>query len=208
LGDLTVPQSAIFLSASIPRPDRPARYFDTADPIAIAAATKALVTVTLGRRVLVWGGHPSITPMIWAAAEDLQQDYGAWVHLFQSRLFHDDFPAENAHFRNVTYVDPLDDDQDKSIDKMRRRMLTTRRFRFMAGIFIGGMDGVEKEFELFCRRHKGMPAWPIASTGGAALLLFQNNPGLPHSLATSLDYIGLFHQLLQIAPREPRRPAP
>src|SRR5271167_365037 len=164
---------AIFLSASIPRADRAERYFKTADPLAITAATKALVTVTLGRRLLVWGGHPSITPMIWAAAEDMRIDYGAWVHLFQSKLFQDDFPVENARFRNVTYVDPVGNDEEKSVEAMRLCMLAQNRFAFTAGAFIGGMEGIEKEFDLFKRHYPNAPALPVASTGGAALLLFQ-----------------------------------
>ena len=100
-----MPNSAIFLSASVPDPRRSPKYFSTADPIAIGAAVSALVYVTLGRRLLVWGGHPAITPMIWAAAEDMGVDYAAWVHLYQSRLFQDEFPAENARFQNVTYID-------------------------------------------------------------------------------------------------------
>jgi hypothetical protein len=65
---------AIFLSASVPDPNRSSKYFSTADPLAIGAAVSGLVYVTLGRRLLVWGGHPAITPMIWAAADDMGVD--------------------------------------------------------------------------------------------------------------------------------------
>lgn len=201
-----MPQRIVFLSASIPGPDRPERYFSTADPVAIGAATRALVTVTLGRCLLVWGGHPSITPMIWAAAEDLGVDYSVWVHLYQSRLFEEDFPDENEHFRNVTYVDAVNKDREKSLDEMRRRMMTD--FSYTAGVFIGGMQGVEDEFRRFRDEHGAVPALPVASTGGAALLLFQNHPGLPTELAGSLDYVGMFHRLLAVSPKEPRSTAP
>jgi hypothetical protein len=197
---------AIFLSASVPLADRAERYFKTADPLAITAATKALVTVTLGRRLLVWGGHPSITPMIWAAAEDMRVDYGAWVYLFQSKRFQDDFPVENTHFQNVTYVDPVGNDEEKSVEAMRFCMLAQNRFAFTAGVFIGGMEGVEKEFDLFKKHYPNATALPVASTGGAALLLFQTDPGLLPELATSLDYVGLFHRLLGVSPREKRLP--
>src|SRR5258705_4522652 len=50
------------------------------------SADAKLTVPTLGRRLLVWGGHPAITPMIWAAANDMGVDYGAWVHLYQSLL--------------------------------------------------------------------------------------------------------------------------
>ena len=60
---------AIFLSAGVPDPRRGPEYAKTADTVAIAAAVSALVHVTLGRRLLVWGGQPAITPMIWFVAE-------------------------------------------------------------------------------------------------------------------------------------------
>lgn len=61
---------AIFLSAGVPDPRRGPEYAATADTVAITAAVSALVYVTLGRRPLIWGGHPAITPMIWVIAED------------------------------------------------------------------------------------------------------------------------------------------
>jgi hypothetical protein len=103
------------------------------DPIAIGAAVSALVYVTLGRRLLVWGGHPAITPMIWAAAEDMGIDYGAWVHLYQSLLYEDDFPAENARFQNVTYIDAVAGERDPSLAEMRRRMLGDFQYGLTGG---------------------------------------------------------------------------
>jgi hypothetical protein len=42
---------------------------------------------------------------------------------------------------------------------------------FSAAIFIGGMDGVELEWELFTTAYPKTPVFPIGSTGGAAALL-------------------------------------
>ena len=81
---------AIFLSASVPDPKRGPEYAETADAVAITSAVSALVNVTLGRRLLVWGGHPAITPMIWVVAEAIGVDYGRWVRLYQSRYFEDE----------------------------------------------------------------------------------------------------------------------
>ncbi|MFZ6672271.1 hypothetical protein ACO0J9_29755, partial [Pseudomonas aeruginosa] len=50
----------IFLSASVPRPDR-GNFHETADPFLIQFAVRELMTVALGRRQIVWGGHPAIT---------------------------------------------------------------------------------------------------------------------------------------------------
>ena len=193
---------SVFLSAGVPDPRRADRYASTSDPVAIGAALAALVYVTLGRRVLVWGGHPAITPMIWAAAEDMGVDYGNWVHLYQSRFFEEDFPAENARFRNVTYVDPVGADRDASLAEMRRRMLS--EWTFEAGVFIGGMEGIEQEHDLFGQMHPTASKLPIASTGGAALLLYQRQGDPRSDLATSLDYVGMFHRHLSIPPTEHR----
>jgi SLOG cluster3 family len=193
---------AIFLSASIPDPNRSPKYFTTADPIAIGAAISGLVYVTLGRRLLVWGGHPAITPMIWATANDMGVDYGVWVHLYQSLLFKDDFPAENARFQNVTYVDAVSNDRNASLIELRQRMLTDHQYQ--AGVFVGGMEGVEDEFGLFRRYHPNATTIPVASTGGAALLIYQHTAGLPADLISSLDYVGIMHRELKIPPTERR----
>jgi hypothetical protein len=194
---------AIFLSASVPDPNRSSKYFSTADPLAIGAAVSGLVYVTLGRRLLVWGGHPAITPMIWAAADDMGVDYGVWVHLYQSLLFKDEFPAENARFKNVTYIDPIANDRSASLLAMRRQMLSD--YHYEAGVFIGGMEGVEEEFALFRQRYPKADILPIASTGGAALLIYQGNTGLPSDLLSSLDYVGIIHRELKIRPSERRQ---
>ena len=54
----------IFLSASIPLPDRHPKYIETADISAIRDAVNALAKVVIPNAILVWGGHPSITPLI------------------------------------------------------------------------------------------------------------------------------------------------
>jgi SLOG cluster3 family len=198
-----MPDPAIFLSASVPDPNRSPKYFNTADPLAIGAAISGLVYVTLGRRLLVWGGHPAITPMIWATADDMGVDYGAWVHLYQSLLFKDEFPAENARFQNVTYVDAIGNDRNASLLAMRRRMLSD--YHYEAGVFVGGMEGVEDEFALFQQLYPNATILPVASTGGAALIVYQHNTGLPNDLLSSLDYVGIIHRELKIRPSEPRQ---
>ena len=54
----------IFLSASIPLKERDPKYFNSADIIAIRDSVIALATVVLPNHRLIWGGHPSITPII------------------------------------------------------------------------------------------------------------------------------------------------
>ncbi|HEY0712109.1 MAG TPA: hypothetical protein VGF45_05510 [Polyangia bacterium] len=170
--------------------------------MAITAAVSALVHVTLGRRLLVWGGHPAITPMICVVAEDMKVDYGKWVRLYQSRYFQDEFPEDNARFQNVTYTDAVNDDREKSLHAMRETMFSSHEFA--AAVFIGGMGGILDEFEMFQRLQPKAAVVPVVSTGGAALELATRIPALDPSLANDLDYVAIFHRHLGISVREER----
>lgn len=193
---------AIFLSAGVPDPKRGPEYAATADTVAITAAVSALVHVTLGRRLLVWGGQPAITPMIWVVAEDIGVDYGRWVRLYQSRHFQDEFPEDNERFQNVIYTDEIEKDRGKSLLAMRERMFADHEFG--AAVFIGGMGGIIEEFELFRRLQPKASVVPVISTGGAALTLAKQLPPLDTDLMDDLDYVALFHRHLRISVREER----
>src|SRR5438132_13446016 len=113
--------TAIFLSASVPDADRGGPYFANADPFLIQFAVRELLTAALGRRLVVWGGHPAITPMVWAVCEDLGVKYSNAVVLYQSRFFEEDFPGENTRFANVEYIEAVGD-REKSLYEMRKTM--------------------------------------------------------------------------------------
>ena len=193
---------AIFLSASVPDPKRGPEYAETADAVAITSAVSALVNVTLGRRLLVWGGHPAITPMIWVVAEDIGVDYGRWVRLYQSRYFEDEFPEDNERFQNVTYTDAIEEDRDKSLLVMREQMFSD--YRFKAAVFIGGMGGIVEEFNLFRRLQPDAVVVPIVSTGGAVLEVAKRLPNIDQDLIDNFDYVAVFHRYLGVAVREER----
>lgn len=197
---------AIFLSASVPDPKRGANYAATADSVAITAAVSALVHVTLGRRLLVWGGHPAITPMIWVVAEEFGVDYGSWVRLYQSRHFAEDFPEENERFRNVTYTNEVNKGRHESLLTMRQKMFSDHLFD--AAVFIGGMGGVIDEFRLFRQLHPKAAVVPVVSTGGAVIAIAQELATLEADLSNDFDYVGLFHRHLRISVREERYPQP
>src|SRR6185295_1814556 len=63
--------NAVFLSASVPDPERNGKYFETADNIAIRDAVTALVELVLPVTRLYFGGHPAITPMVRVSAHRL-----------------------------------------------------------------------------------------------------------------------------------------
>jgi hypothetical protein len=193
---------SIFLSAGVPDPKIGPEFAATANTVAITAAVSALVHVTLGRRLLVWGGQPAITPMIWVVAQDIDVDYGKWVRLYQSRHFQDEFPEDNERFQNVSYTDDIDNDREKSLLAMRERMFSDHEFS--AAVFIGGMGGIIQEFELFRRLQPRAAVVPVVSTGGAVLNLAERLPGLDDDLANDLDYVAVFHRHLGISVREER----
>jgi hypothetical protein len=194
---------AIFLSAGVPDPKRGPQYAKTADSVAINAAVSSLVHVTLGRRLLVWGGHPTITPMIWVVAEAFGVDYRHWVKLYQTRYFEDEFPEDNERFRNITYTEAVQGDRDKSLEAMRKRMFTDQRF--IAAVFIGGMRGIIDEFEMFQTLQPKARTVPVISTGGAVLELANRIPTTEQDeLTNDLDYVALFHRQLGIDIRERR----
>ncbi|MFA1238181.1 hypothetical protein ACCC84_07595 [Serratia odorifera] len=192
---------AIFLSASIPVAGR--KPFDEdCEPQMIQSAVIALTTVALGRRTIVWGGHPAITPMLWAAAEDLGVHYATAVKLFQTKFFEDDFPEDNKRFANVTFVEAVENCRVKSLQAMRETMLTSESFD--AAVFIGGMDGIDDEYEMFHQMHPHVRCIPIAVTGGATRELAKRlQYSIPADLGP-LDFIGLLYRELNISPVDAR----
>lgn len=191
---------AIFLSASVPSREP---FASDCRPQEIQAAVNALAQVALGRRKLVWGGHPAITPLLWAAAQSFGVEYASAVHLFQSSYFKDeDFPKENKHFANVTYVDAVDDDLQKSLAAMRQEMLQSEPFE--AAVFIGGMEGIFDENGMFEKLCPGAKRVPLAITGGASRQLAAQLGYQPPADVGPLDFVSLLYRELAIQPRERR----
>lgn len=143
--------------------DRARTYYETADPFLIQCAVRELAIATVRRHKIVWGGHPAITPMIWTICEDLGVDYASSVILYQSRFFEGRYPEENQRFDNVIYTDPVPEDIQGSLQLMREQMLS--RGDLVGAVFIGGMDGVEVEYDIFRRLNPEAFILPVAARG-------------------------------------------
>ena len=196
--DLTM--SAVFLSASVPVPER-GTYFERTNPHLIQIAVREFVTTVLGRKLLVWGGHPAITPMVWAICEDLGVSYSEAAVLYQSRFFVDQFPAENVGFKNVRLIDADPAGRPESLATMRRRMLEDTEID--AAVFIGGMEGIFEEYALLMELRPRVRVLPVAAPGGAAGdLAARIMPG--NQDLDTLDFAQLFATFLDIAPDAPR----
>lgn len=200
--------ATIFLSASVPDKSRNPKYWKTCDIISIRDCIISLVEVCIKKRIrIVWGGHPAITPLVYRAIEnicrvssdngiDANEGIQEYVHIFQSKFFEKKFPPDNNKFRNVT-ITPKRDDRKSSLDVMREIMLDSDNFQ--AGVFIGGMEGVEEEYELFVSKYPDADLLPMASTGAAAQIVFEKfyeQKKFPNELRLNNAYFSLFEKLL------------
>ncbi len=135
----------IFLSASVPEQER-GNFYESADPFLIQFAVRELITVCLGRRRIVWGGHPSITPMVHAVCKDFGMEFAPPVLLYQSRFFENRFP--DKYFETILSM---------RCEKICRAALLSFGGNALApietAVFIGGMEGTFHEFEIFRALH-------------------------------------------------------
>lgn len=188
--------SSIFLSASVPIVGR-AEYHKTANPFLIQSAVREFVIAVIRHHKIVWGGHPSITPMIWSICEDLNVDYSENVILYQSRYFKDRYPEENQRFNNVIFTDNVAGDREASLLLMRKEMLSRKDLD--AAVFIGGMEGVEDEYHRFREFHPNAIVLPVPAPGGAARLLAEKLGCCDEAGMRNIDFANLFHTHLNFA---------
>jgi len=160
---------SVFLSASNPLPHRHPKYLETADVAAIRDSIRAVVSVVVPGSQIVFGGHPASTPLIRLLVRQMTPNVRRRVILYQSLFFKTRFPPEVSEFEEVRFIDAVDGDLDASLTKMRGAMIGARNFD--AAVFLGGMEGVEIEYDIFRRLHPNRPAYPVASTGAAARIL-------------------------------------
>lgn len=185
----------VFLSASIPLSERDKKYFETADVIAIRDAVIALVTILIPKYRLIWGGHPSITPLVNYVVqkrngkEKVQNN----VLLYQSRFFEKYFPKDNNEFENIRFIDALND-RESSLRLMRETMLGENQYE--AGIFIGGMEGVEEEYNMFREFQPEAKLISLGSTGAAAKIICENQVVSNQRFMNDYAYASIFQEYL------------
>ena len=127
--------------------------------------------------------------------EKFEIDIQNHVKLYQSKHFEKIFPIENKEFETVEITEDLGD-LKASLRLMREKMLGENTFE--AGVFIGGMNGIEDEFELFKKLNPNAILLPIASTGAAAKIIYNNNleDFKNEKLLRDYGYMSLFQELL------------
>ena len=189
----------IFLSASVPSPDRNKKYYHTADIIAIRDAIIAFATVVIPKAHLVWGGHPAITPLIKEVMGSMDYDVHKHITLYQSLFFEDKFPKDNDSFGNIKLI-PKKSNIPESVKIMREQMFSDNQFD--VAVFIGGMEGIEDEYSLFIKRFPDALIVPVASTGAASKILYdrlveEGKISKSISLENDYAYMALFSDLLK-----------
>jgi hypothetical protein len=207
-----MPLDSVFLSASVPDPERDEKYFTTGDTVAIRDAVIALVMTVLPRTRLVFGGHPAITPMVKWVADQL----GAFerVRMFQSKFFRAFYLKDLELFR-YEEIDAVPGNRAASLLDMRMAMIQSEPFS--AAFFIGGMEGVEAEYELLKKHKRDLPRFPMYTTGAGAQILWQKerswlmDQDTPNrelygrtldDLRANTAYVSLFTDLLERIARE------
>lgn len=191
----------ILLSASVPSEKRSEKYLETYTKIKDAQKQIDEAVIGLARSTfendghLIFGGHPSISHLIAMVAPEFTVNRDAesssrpeerekLITLFQSRAFEDDLPNEseplfNLGYSNIVWTEAVDGEKfdpnvkdkpqcENSLKLMRETMF---RQKIDAFVCIGGMEGIEKEFELFREVHPTKPIYLFKTTGGASRIL-------------------------------------
>ncbi len=209
----------IFLSASFPSFKRHPEYRETTDIAEISSAVVSLARAAFhADGTLVFGGHPTITPLLLSVAKEMIAQAGAValpsgprVIAYQSSVFDQDAPSEVRELSELEgglgrvvkipaapgerprnhadgSLDPAS--VERSLKAMRDEMLG--QSGAVAAIYVGGMIGIDREHAL--ARELGIPRhYVIAAPGGAARQLRPLGPddappALLRELETSRHY--------------------
>lgn len=183
LGGRSLDGRAVFVSASIPDPDRWAGVFDPLEITDAVVAVAREVLAANGR--LVTAAHPTIAPLLLYVAAEQQPAESPAVTVYQSEVFDGYMPEEISRFQEegVGVVVPTprvaDEPPDprlapESLQLMRQRMFDDSQLA--AAIFVGGMSGIPREHALFTAVHPELPKYALARPGGEAASLLDGCP--------------------------------
>ena len=212
-GSVQLDSRFVLLSASFPYGQRATR-FPPANPAEVSDAVVAIARAVMaanGR--LVFGGHPTISPLVLMVAGE----YGAngqpeRVSIYQSRLFgpsitNETLALERLGHGRIRWIDALPGESISaglenlgSLERMRRTML--EETQPAAAFFVGGMEGIREEYDLAREIVPAAALFPLAAPGGASAVLPIGRE-LPAHLRRSLRQSRLFpalvHEALRLA---------
>jgi len=183
----------VFLSASFPS-GKAGEPYEPYDVAAIADAATAVVRAVLraGGRI-VFGAHPAISPLVLQVAAELGRR--EVVDVYQSRFFEGVIPAETTRLIQLGYAVPHwtktvpgehERDAKPSLNVMRTEMLVVAKAPD-AAVFIGGMDGIKREYDLLDKRPDPVPLLPVKAPGGEARNLQRSGDAVAERLSPLLE---------------------
>lgn len=193
---------SIFLSVGVPGSDSP--FHDTCDRMLLQAALRTFLYTVLGRKHLVFGGHPSISPLILAVCEDLKVENKFAVTVYQSEFLEEDAPKVNSRLGNLIKVAAASS-LESSLANMSEIMF--RSHQFETAVFIGGDHATLEKYARFKDLHPTSKVIALRSAGGASAAIASMEAALHESAPVSppgkdydelLDYVGLFTSCLSI----------
>ena len=139
----------VFLSASFPsgRRGEEVRPYDASG---VADAVTAIVrAVLLNEGKLLFGGHPTITPLVLMIGAELRVQ--RVVDIFQSQWFSEQITEETRTLAELglgtIHWTQRCRTLEASLTEMRRQMFGF--VRPAGAVFVGGMSGIRAEYELF-----------------------------------------------------------
>ena len=127
---------------------------------------------------IVFGGHPSITPLVREAVSRLGKENV--VDLYQLRRFEGSAPAEMGDdrvFGRIHWIESAADDIDAELGQMRDQMAEAAR----AAVFLGGKTadhygktpGIRDEYQRFIEKRPDGPVYLVGLLGGETLNLIR-----------------------------------
>ncbi|MCP4546712.1 MAG: hypothetical protein GY835_09645 [bacterium] len=141
---------------------------------------------------LIFGGHPSVTPLVQRVASDFSVGR---IELFQLEKYRAVAPPEVNRKEFVVHWIDSDD-----LAPMRDQMVERAR----AGVFvggktrdempIGGVPGIRDEHERFLKRHPEGPAYLLGLLAGEAAVLIRELNGAPEPNQQSAEERELLHE--------------
>ena len=211
----------IFLSASLPyRPP----WDKVAEPVEIQEAIVSIARAVFARGGrLLFGGHPSVSPLIAdIAGEYYQVDSRRTIRpivTVQSEFFKEILPQKtwDLHTMGWSAIEwtPKAEDRDKSLAVMRKAMLgmddlgrdIAQRNRLrppVAMIAVGGMEGIRDEAAMFLQAHPTRSVFLLKTPGAAAAILTEHPETWRDRLWPQDAFRGDILETLQIGKRQGR----
>lgn len=177
----------VFLSASVPNADD-GNY----DYLKIHDIVVTLTYEVIKRGgTLVFGGHPTITPIIQNVMEIMGYDRQSGIYpdirLYQSKYFKEEYQLEVKLFLEKFLheteirgenVETGENSKMASLKYMRTRMIIDDGIKFTSAVFLGGKyeitpkdSGVWEEYEMFKMHHKNARCLFFEKTGNVPKFL-------------------------------------